>query len=227
MKTTCLESSPFVAPTSSSVEPLAVLAARSGWALDHAHARFVQASNQNLGHFERQAAAEVQSLLREATQRAAQAKADGTPPLCPVCGQKLSRLSPDHRRTFDTRFGSITVRRTRGYCKRCHKWRVPADVALGLGETAGYSPAVQEMAALLASKMPVAEASVVLEHLTGIQLPRATLLVLFNNAEETEVCDQPHFVPLNPGRSTNRRTEWPLIRLHLQSLPATRSMAAQ
>ena len=31
------------------------------------------------------------------------------------------------------------------------------------------------MAALLASKMPVEDASVVLEHLTGIQLPRATL----------------------------------------------------
>jgi len=31
------------------------------------------------------------------------------------------------------------------------------------------------MAALLASKMPVSEASVVLEHLTGVKLPRATL----------------------------------------------------
>jgi hypothetical protein len=40
--------------------------------------------------------------------------------------------------------------------------------ALGLEETAGYSPAVQEMAALLASKMPVEEASVALERLTGV-----------------------------------------------------------
>jgi hypothetical protein len=44
-----------------------------------------------------------------------------------------------------------------------------------LEETAGYSPRVQEMAALLASKMPVSEASAVLEHLTGVKLPRATL----------------------------------------------------
>ena len=117
----------------------------------------------------------VQRLLREATQRSSQAKADATPPFCPVCGHPLTRLSTEHPRTFDTRFGSITVQRTRGYCKRCHKWRVPADAALGLEETAGYSPAVQEMAALLASKMPVEEASVVLEHLTGIELPRATL----------------------------------------------------
>jgi len=175
MKTTCHESVPCVAPIQASVEPLAVLAARTGCALEHAHACFAQASDQNLGHFERQAVREVQPLLRQATQRAAQAKADGTPPRCPVCGQELSRLSPDHPRTFGTRFGSITVRRTRGYCKHCHKWRVPADAALGLADTAGYSPAVQEMAALLASKMPVAEASVVLEHLTGIELPRATL----------------------------------------------------
>ena len=175
MKTTCLE---FVTPTSrpvSSSEPLTVLAAHAACALEHAIQRFTLASDQNLGHLEGQAAQDVQNLLREATQRGAQAKADATPPRCPVCQQKLTRLSADHPRTFETRFGAITVKRTRGYCKRCHKWRVPADAALGLEETAGYSPSVQEMAALLASKMPVEEASVVLERLTGIQLPRATL----------------------------------------------------
>ncbi len=133
------------------------------------------ASDQNLGHLERQAAHDVQELLRQTIQRGAQAKADAAPPVCPVCGQKLTRLSAEHPRTFDTRFGSITVQRTRGYCKRCRKWRVPADAALGLEASAGYSPAVQDMAALLASKMPVEDASVVLEHLTGVKLPRATL----------------------------------------------------
>jgi hypothetical protein len=175
MKTTCLE---FVTPTSrpvSSSEPLAVLAAHAACALEHSIQRFTLASGQNLGHLEGQAAQDVHNLLREATQRGAQAKADATPPLCPVCQQKLTRLSADHPRTFETRFGAITVKRTRGYCKRCRKWRVPADDALGLEETAGYSPAVQEMAALLASKMPVEEASVVLERLTGVKLPRATL----------------------------------------------------
>jgi hypothetical protein len=93
----------------------------------------------------------------------------------PVCQQKLARLSADHPRTFESRFGSITVQRTRGYCKRCRKWRVAANAALGLEESAGYSPAVQELAALLASKMPVEEASVVLEHLTRVRLPSATL----------------------------------------------------
>ena len=156
-------------------EALAVLGARAGCALEKSVQRFILASDQGLGHFERQAAQDVQEMLRQATERAAQAKADATTPRCPVCGKTLSRLSAEHPRTFDTRFGSITVKRTRGYCKRCRKWRVPADVALGLEETAGYSPGVQEMAALLASKMPVEDASQVLEHLTGVKLPRATL----------------------------------------------------
>jgi hypothetical protein len=133
------------------------------------------ASDQNLGHLEAQVARDVEELQRQAVERGAQAKADGTPPNCPVCGRNLSRLSHDHPRTFTTRYGQVTIRRTRGYCKRCRKWRTPADTVLGLEETAGYSPAVQDMAALLASKMPVEEASAVLEHLTGIKLPRATL----------------------------------------------------
>src|SRR5512136_3462745 len=165
MKTSCLEpvTSGLIAVTS---EPLPVLAARAACALERSIQGLVLASDQNLGHLEAQAAQDVQELLRQAIERGAQAKADATPPLCPVCGQALSRLSGDQPRTFQSRFGAITVRRTRGYCKRCRKWRVPADAALGLAETAGYSPAVQDMGALLVSKMPVQDASAVLEHLT-------------------------------------------------------------
>lgn len=152
-----------------------MLAARLAVTLEASVARFLNAADQNLGHMETQALHDVQALLRQATQRAAQAKADATPPRCPVCGQPLSRCSFGHARTFQTRFGDITIERTRGYCKRCRKWRTPADTALGLGDTAGYSPAVQAMAALAASKMPIAEASVVIEHLSGVKLPPATL----------------------------------------------------
>jgi hypothetical protein len=175
MNTTCLEPVRHSPVSESSPEPLAVLAARAACALEKSIQRLVLASDQNLGHLELQAAQDVQELLCQSVQRGAQAKADATPPLCPICGPKLTRLSHGHPRTFDTRFGSITVQRTRGYCKRCRKWRLPADAALGLEETAGYSPAVQDMAALLASKMPVQDASAVLEHLTGVKLPRATL----------------------------------------------------
>jgi hypothetical protein len=175
MRTTCHEPITSTSNAEGPHEPLAVLAARAACALEQSIQRLVRASDQTLGHLERQAAHDVQELLRQAIQRGAQAKADATPPVCPICGQTLSRLSADHARTFETRFGSISVRRTRGYCKRCRKWRVPADAALGLEETAGYSPAVQDMAALLASKMPIEDASLVLEHLTGVKLPRATL----------------------------------------------------
>ena len=156
-------------------EALAVLAARTAVALEASLTRFLAAADHNLGHFETQAAHDVQELLRTATQRAAQARADATPLRCPVCGQPLTRCSRGHARTFLARFGDLTIERTRGYCKRCHKWRTPADAALGLEDTAGYSPAVQAMAALAASKLPVAEASVVLEHLAGVPLPPATL----------------------------------------------------
>ena len=171
----CYESDLDTLPKDAPPEPLAVLAARAACALEQSIQRLVLASDQDLGHMERQAAQDVQELLRQSVQRGAQAKADATPPACPVCGHKLSRLSGGHVRTFQTRFGSITIQRTRGYCKHCGKWRVPADTVLGLEESAGYSPAVQDMAALLASKMPVEDAGTVLEHLTGIKLPRATL----------------------------------------------------
>ena len=163
------------APAAPVPEAFAVPAARTAVALEGTLPRFLAADDQNLGHLETQAAHDVQELLRTTTQRAAQAKADATPPRCPVCGQPLTRCSSGHARTFQTRFGGITIPRPRGYGKRCRKWRPPADTALGLEDTAGYSPAVQAMAALAASKLPVAEARVVLEPLAGVKLPPATL----------------------------------------------------
>jgi len=156
-------------------ESLAVSAARLADALEQEVRDFLAASDQNLGDIEVQIEQQSRELLRVAAEKAAQKKADLTPPVCPVCQQALSRMSADHGRSFECKFGTITIVRNRGYCKRCRKWRFPADTALGLEETAGYSPRVQEMAALLASKMPVSEASAVLEHLTGVKLPRATL----------------------------------------------------
>src|SRR5205809_763051 len=173
MSTTCVQR------RSEAVEPLNTLpvaAARLAVELEETIARFVDsAGDENLGHLEVQVQQQAQELLRQATEKAAQQKADQTPPLCPVCQHQLTRLSHDQARTFETRFGPVTVRRTRGYCRRCRKWRFPADGVLGLAQTAGYSPGVQEMAALLTSKMPVGEASAVLERLTGVKMPRATM----------------------------------------------------
>src|SRR5580693_10717856 len=156
-------------------ESLSVKAARLADCLEEEIRSFIVASGQNLGDIELGLEQQSRELLRAAAEKAAQEKADLTPPVCPVCQQQLSRVTGDHRRSFECKFGTITIGRQRGYCKRCGKWRFPADTVLGLEETAGYSPRVQEMAALLASKMPVSEASAVMEHLTGVKMPRSTL----------------------------------------------------
>src|SRR5512134_2737518 len=118
MKATCLEAVGSVRASTTSSEPLAVLAARAACALEHSIQRLVLASDQTLGHLEVQAAHDVQELLRQAIQRGAQAKADATPPVCPICGQPLSRLSSGHARAFQTRYRARADRRTCGYAKR-------------------------------------------------------------------------------------------------------------
>ena len=128
-----------------------------------------------MGRLEEQILHQTRGLERQLLEEAAQKKADQTPPVCPVCGHKLSRCTRDHARTFHSRFGPVTVKRLRGWCRRCQQWRYPADQALGLSDTGGASPSVQEMAALTVSKMPVKEASAVIERLTGVKLPPATL----------------------------------------------------
>lgn len=175
MNTTCWEVAPAVRAEQSGARRLCVTAAELAAAIEDNLGRFVASAEKNLGHLETQLAQQAQELLRQAAETGAQKKADATPPVCPKCQRALTRQAAGHPRTFTTRFGEVTVRRTRGYCSRCRKWRVPADTVLGLAESAGYSPAVQEMTALLASKMPVSEASLVLERLTGVKVPRATL----------------------------------------------------
>lgn len=175
MNPTCWETAPETRGAGTGARHLCVTAAQVAAAMTESVERFVCSADQNLGHLERQLAAEAQELLRQAAEAGAQKKADATPPRCPKCQRELTRLAQGQARTFTTRFGEVTVRRTRGYCPRCRKWRAPADAALGLEETNGYSPAVQEMTALLATKMPVGEASLVLERLTGIEVPRPTL----------------------------------------------------
>jgi hypothetical protein len=137
--------------------------------------RVINASDQNMGHLEEEILQKTQELQRVALEEASQKKADLTPPICPVCKNKLSRLTQDHQRSYQTRFGQVTIRRARGWCRKCKSWRFPADQALGLSEAGSCSPGIQEMAALGVSKLPVAEASAVIERLTGVKLSRATL----------------------------------------------------
>lgn len=137
--------------------------------------RSIRVTNHTMGDLEREILQQTQGLERKLLEEASQKKAEQSPPVCPKCGAKLSRLTHGHERTYQTRFGSVTIRRSRGWCKRCKAWRFPADYALGLEETGSASPSVQEMSALVASKMPIEEASAVLERLTGVKIPPATL----------------------------------------------------
>lgn len=77
-------------------------------------ARFRNCSEENLGRLETKVTALAQQLVREALAQGAQGKADATPPICPKCGQALSRVSAGHERTFTSRAGEISVQRTRG-----------------------------------------------------------------------------------------------------------------
>lgn len=138
--------------------------------------RSLRASDHNLGHIEEEIAQKTRDLQRMIAQEAAQKKADDIPPACPVCGAKLTRVTPGHERTIQTRFGPITIQRSRGWCPKCKEWFFPADRALGIDDGGTASPAVQEMAALLGSKMPMSEASAVVKRLTGVDLPRPTLI---------------------------------------------------
>lgn len=132
-------------------------------------------ADQDLGHMEEHLLRGGHELFRQMLEKGAQLKADQAPPLCPVCQNKLSRWKPGHGTTIQTRFGPIRIQRARGYCKRCRKWRFPADALLGLPEEGSQSPAVQEMAALTVSKMPAPEAEQVVERLAGVKISAATL----------------------------------------------------
>lgn len=137
--------------------------------------RNLTASDHTLGHIEEAIASKTRDLERIVAQEVAQKKADRLPPVCPQCNGKLTKVTHGHERTIQTRFGPVTIKRLRGWCRRCKQWCYPADDALGIAEGGSASPSVQEMAALVGSKMPLAEASAVLERLTGVKLPRASL----------------------------------------------------
>ena len=137
--------------------------------------RVINASDENMGHMEEEILQKTRELERAVLEEASQKKADLTPPVCPVCKNKLSRVTEGHERSYQTRFGEVRIVRARGWCRRCKCWRFPADHALGLSDAGSCSPGVQEMAALAVSKLPVGEARAVIERLAGVKISRATL----------------------------------------------------
>ncbi len=128
---------------------------------------------QNLGEIEEQLARSVKEPLRLVAQRAAQVKANAVACQCPDCHGQLTQQRWLCR-TIHSRFGPLTIWRRYGFCPHCAEWHFPADYALGLGRKAPASPYVQEISALLVSKMPVEQAVLVAERL-GLDLSRCGL----------------------------------------------------
>src|SRR5262249_17180710 len=114
MNATCPAHESSVCCVAEKSESLAVRAARLSDSLVKVVWEFIVTNDQNLGDIEVENERQSRELQRQATEKAAQKKAEGTPPLCPVCKQKLSRVSGGHGRSFESRFGTIRVERERG-----------------------------------------------------------------------------------------------------------------
>jgi hypothetical protein len=128
---------------------------------------------QNLGHIEEAVAVMTKDMLRLLTQRAAQAKANATPCQCAHCQRPLTH-EKFLARGVESRFGHFVLWRHYGWCAHCQEWQFPADHALGLASKACASPYIQEISALLVTKMPPEQAVPVAQRL-GLDLSRCLL----------------------------------------------------
>lgn len=134
-----------------------------------------QHPEQGLGFIEehiRQASLRLQCLL---VQKAMQEKASAVDECCPDCQQCLSHKKRRVPRWIDAYCGKVKLLRTHGWCRHCERWVFPADRVLGLREDSAASPLVQEMCALLVSKMPAEQAEALSLRVTGRSLSRSTL----------------------------------------------------
>src|SRR3974390_1023206 len=121
-------------------------------------AQIQQHPEQGLGFIEehiRQATLKLQCLL---VQKAMQDKADAVDETCPDCHHRLTDKKRRVPRWIDAYCGKVKLLRTHGWCPHCQHWVFPADRVLGLREDSTASPLVQEMCALLVSKMPAEQA---------------------------------------------------------------------
>ena len=78
-------------------------------------------------------------------------------PECPKCGRSMKRRRRKASKTFLTRVGEVTLRRTCYQCRRCGESKVPLDAHLGL-EGTSMSPGAERM--IVEPVEPVAEVPV-------------------------------------------------------------------
>ena len=128
-----------------------------------------------LGFIEEQVRRSALALQRQVVERAMQAKADTVAHHCPTC--QRARTDKKHRvpKTLQSYCGALLLHRTHGWCARCDHRVFPADAARGLGPDSTASPLVQELGALLVTKMPAEPAEAITPRLLGRTLSRSTL----------------------------------------------------
>ena len=129
-----------------------------------------QHPEQNLGFIEEAVARGCREPLRLLAERAAQAKANATPHQCPHHPIPLQRQQVLGR-SIDSRFGRLKIYRRYGWCPECAAWHFPADLVLGLNKNSPASPYLQEVTALLNTKMP-SEQAVEVASRFGLELSR-------------------------------------------------------
>ena len=129
-----------------------------------------QHPEQNLGFIEEELHKGSLDLLRRLAQQAAQAKANAVPSQCPRCQIQLRRVQVLGR-SIDSRFGRLRIYRPYGWCEGCETWHFPADLVLGLNKNSPASPYLQEVTALLNTKMP-SEQAVEVAGRFGLELSR-------------------------------------------------------
>lgn len=138
-------------------------------------ARVQQHPEQGLGFIEETIRQSTLELQRALVQKAMQAKADAVDEKCPDCQHLLRDKKRRVSRNIDAYCGKVRLLRTHGWCPRCQQWFFPADRVLGLQEDSNASPLVQEMSALLVSKMPAEQAEALSLRVLGRSLSRSTL----------------------------------------------------
>ncbi len=137
--------------------------------------RVEQHPEQGLGFIEEHIRQATLELQRAVVQKAMQATADAVDEKCSCCQGPLSNKKRRVPRIVDAYCGKVKLLRTHGWCQRCQEWMFPADRVLGLRDDSSASPLVQEMSALLVSKMPAEQAEALSLRVTGRSLSRSTM----------------------------------------------------
>lgn len=129
----------------------------------------------DMGALEKLIEQSVKELARPILRYGAQLVAVQQQMRCPECKVELLVEEHHRKRTLNTVFGEIEIKRSYGYCKRCDKRFYPADHTLGLQVHAPASPRVQEICSLAVLRTPAGRAPEDVRRMTGLDIPASTL----------------------------------------------------